>query len=139
MLLYNIFKYETKKQNKTLFVELLAAHGSQVYGNTRFFAPYWYMIKRFSSFFSRSLEHSTINLAFLGIIKKKKKKKKNSNFLRNFTRTVLIILSPNKEWRKIFLPLLSKVLRSRINSCYCILFSNMKQKHTLLIELLAVT
>ena len=41
----------------------------------------------------------------------------------------------------IFFPLLSKTLRSRINSCYSILFSSLKQKKNtlLLVELLTVT
>ena len=53
-----------------------------------------------------------------------------------------MILSPNKERRKIYFPLLSKALWSKINSCYIILFSNLKQKNTTLLlvkELLAVT
>ena len=51
-----------------------------------------------------------------------------------------MILSLNKLWHKIFL-LLSKSLRSRINSCYSKLFSNLKLKKCttlLLVELLAV-
>ena len=40
-----------------------------------------------------------------------------------------MILSPNKLWQNLF-PLLSKALWSRINSCYSILFSNLKQKRT---------
>ena len=50
--------------------------------------------------------------------------------------------SLNKEWRNIFLPLLSKALWSKISCCYSILYSNLKQKKNtklLLVELLTVT
>ena len=57
-----------------------------------------------------------INLAFLEIIVK-------LNFLWNFACTALkVFLFPNKPWCKIFFPLLSKALWSRINNCYSILF-----------------
>ena len=58
-----------------------------------------------------------INLAFLGIIVK-------LPALVQFW----MILSPNKKWRKIFFPFLSKTFSLRINSNYCILCSNLKQK-----------
>ena len=60
-------------------------------------------------------------------------------------RQFLMILAPNKSWRKMFFPLLSEALWSRINSWYSISFSNVKQKKEkknttlLLVELLAVT
>ena len=45
------------------------------------------------------------------------------------------ILSLYKYLRKIFFSFLSKVLRSRINCCYKILFSNLKQKdHDIIIS-----
>ena len=48
-----------------------------------------------------------------------------------------MILSLNNKQRKIFAPLLSKALWSRINSCYGILFSNLKQnkkEHNIIIS-----
>ena len=68
-------------------------------------------------------EYPMINLPFPRIIFK-------LNFLWNFVCTVLNDFSSNKLWRKMFFPLLSKSLWSRINSCYSLLFSNLKQKRT---------
>ena len=60
---------------------------------------------------------------FLGIIDK-------LNFLQNLPTQFWMILSPNKQWHKIFFPLLSKTLWSRINCYYSIQFSILKQKRT---------
>ena len=65
--------------------------------------------------------YPTINLAFLEIIVKVKL---HAKIYFQFW----MILSPNKLWNKIFFPLLSKTMWSRIDSCYSILFSNLKQK-----------
>ena len=52
-----------------------------------------------------------------------------------------LYLSPNNLLHKILFPLLSKELWSRMNGCYSILFSNLKQKKNtlLLVELFVVT
>ena len=66
---------------------------------------------------------------------------KSLSYFASVLRQFSMILSPNKKWRKIFFLLLSKTLELRINSCYSLLFSNLKQKKNviLLVEILAVT